>query len=166
MADERLVLVDEGNTTRFRDLLAALSAVAVVAAAANSFATTDIVARFSNLLARQQIVTAFAQKDFRLLRSFTWGSSPEIAEAFVLDDPALKSRWRTMLQDLGGVAGVVALQSDFAAASLHIVYNTAVTERGTLLTRIAQAGFSVSPLLSGQAVRSGERIIIPPNGTA
>jgi hypothetical protein len=165
LVEEVLVLVDAGNASRFADLMAALTAIAAVQITSNSFLEANVTV-IRNAGARSQILAAASQRGFALLRSFTWTVAQGTAEAFTLDDPGLKKRWRAMLEGLRAAPGVTALQSRLAEATVHVIYNSAMIDRSVVLLKISQQGFAVSPLLSQQVGRTGARIIVPPNGSA
>jgi hypothetical protein len=165
MAAERLVLVDVDNTNRFADLLAAVNAIGKVATQSNSFVAADIVALYTAIAQRAQIISAIGQRGFQFLRSYSWTpSAGGIAEAFALEDRQLKARWRRSIDDLSAVPGVVELQSNLAEATLHVVYNAAMIDRGVIVSRLSKNGFAVSPLESARAEGIGTKIVIPPNG--
>jgi hypothetical protein len=163
--EERLALVDPDNAGRFDALVAAVNALSQVASRSNSFVTSEIVATFAAATVRAQIITAIGQRGFQFLRSYSWvPAAGGIAEAFTLEDLQLKTRWRRMLEDLRATPGVTALRSNLAEATIHVVRNAAMIDRGAMLARISKSGFATSPLLSEQAERIGAKIIIPPNG--
>jgi hypothetical protein len=167
MVEERLALVDADNAGRFEDLLAAVNALGQVAAASNSFVASDIIAVLAATTVRPQIIAAIGQRGFRFLHSYSWTApTGGIAEAFTLEDLRLKTRWRRMFEDLRAMPGVTELQSNLGEATIHVVYNAAMIDRGAILSRMSQNGFAVSPPLSERAERTGAKFVVPPNGPA
>jgi hypothetical protein len=165
MVEELLALVDADNAKRFADLVAAVNALGKVANQSTSFVAAAIVASFTATTVRTQIIAAIGQHGFRFLRSHSWTPpAGGIAEAFTFEDTQLKTRWRSMLEDLRAMPGVTGLQSNLAEATIYLVRNTAMVARDTVLSKIKNSGFAVSPLLSQQPERVGAKIVIPPNG--
>jgi hypothetical protein len=167
VVQELLMLVDPDNARRFQDLLTAVKAVAQLPNKlnpSNTFVVADFVAVFTALATRQQIISAIAAHGFHFLRSFSWSVAGATAEAFTLEDQALKSRWRTMFEGLRLTPGVVELESNLGEATIHVAYNNAMVGRDDIVSKISQRGFAVSPLLSQRVERIGAKIIIPANG--
>jgi hypothetical protein len=165
MVEELLALVDADNVKRFGDLLTAINSLGKVVRESNSFVADDIVVLFAATTVRPQIISAIGQHGFRFLRSHSWTPpAGGIAEAFTLEDMQLKTRWRRMLEELRATPGVIELQSNLAEATIDIVRNAAMIDRDDVLSKVANSGFAVSPLLSQQLERIGAKIVIPPNG--
>jgi hypothetical protein len=167
VVEELLMLIDADNAGRFQDLLTAVKAVAQLPNElnpSNTFVVADIVAVFTAPATRQQIISAIANHGFQFLRSFSWSATGGTAEAFTLEDQSLKSRWRTMFEELRVTPGVVEVQSNLGEATIYVAYNNALIGRDDILSKISQRGFAVSPLLSQRVERIGAKITIPPNG--
>jgi hypothetical protein len=164
VVEEVLSLVATGNDRRFQQLLASVNAVADVRVSSNAFLSAEIVALFAATGARQQVIAAIGIHGFQLLRSFSWLVAGGSAEAFTLEDRALKTSWRAMLEELRLTPGVVELQSDLGAGTIDIVYNDLMLSRDGILSKLSQQGFAVSPLLSQRVERIGAKFTIPPNG--
>ena len=59
---------------------------------------------------------------------------------------------------------MIDLQSDMAAATLRLTYNSAITLSVDVRAVIDGKGFAVVPAQSFQVERLGDRITVPPNG--
>jgi hypothetical protein len=162
--EEVLSLVATSNDRRFQELLAAVNTLGQVGAASNTFVSADIVAVFVLPAVRQQIIAAIGAHRFQLLRSFSWSAAAGTAEAFTLEDRALKTSWRAMLEELRVTPGVIQLQSNLGEATIDVFYNDAMLSRDGILSKLSEKGFAVSPLLSQRAERIGAKFIVPPNG--
>lgn len=111
---------------------------------------------------RQQVIDEINSR-FHLLRTVAWAEGAKTAEAFTFDDSQVKSSWRAMIAELADKPGVVEVQSTIAEASLGIAYHGGMLQREDMLKVINAHGFSVEGSQSAVLLRTGAKIVIPPN---
>jgi len=109
---------------------------------------------------RNDLLNAMQTRGFRRLRSFGFPFGGRFAESFVLDDPAAKVDWQTLLDDLHATPGLVDVQTELTESTLDIVYNSAAISRESLVNLISSHGFDFEAIPYS---RVGRKIRIPPN---
>jgi hypothetical protein len=163
LVEERLVLTPVDFNTRFTDLLTALNALGAVQNAVQDFLESTVLLVYDpTVTARQQILNQIQVKGFHFLRAFAWTIATDTAEAFTFDDLAVKENWQKLVDGLAAMPGVPQVQSILTTATLHLAYNSAMVNRGAILSKIQTAGFALMPE-SAAFSRSGAKIIVPPN---
>lgn len=109
----------------------------------------------------QQILNQIQSNGFHFLRAFAWSKETKTAEAFTFDHLEVKSNWQILIDDLAAMPGMLEVQSTVTEATLHLVYNSAMAPRETILTQVQKRGFDIPE--SSTFSRIGAKITIPPN---
>jgi hypothetical protein len=176
MVEERLVLGHAEFASRLESLRAAASAFGEVREIEMSPFEGAPVHRKPDLIESRLVVTYAPESlrsgitgeiksRFRFLRSFAWETGSKTAEAFTFDDPLVKARFRAVITALAGKPGVSAVRPEIGEAAVGIQYHRDTFPRSELLGIIASNGFSIEQPRS-LSVRTGSKIIIPPNEIA
>ena len=111
---------------------------------------------------RQQIIARINQ-DLHFIDSFAWVNGNPTSEAFRLDDRVAKSQWQTMITNLDTKPGVLEVRSTIVEGTVEIAYHRTRVSRQEIIGIIVGNRFSIEGEQSSELLRSGSRIVIPPN---
>ncbi len=174
---ERLVLFIPGFAKRIDDLQQNLTAFGEVERGTVScfdakksetqephfIETTLVVSYHKDPSMHRSILTVIEDAGFHVLYAVAHErADTKISEAFTFDDPSVRKAWRELVEGLEELPGMLHVRSLVAESALEIDYNSAALERQSILGLLGQHGFVLDPT-SVQAVRIGEKIVIPPN---
>lgn len=175
VVEERLVLQNQQFYDRFEDLRAALSGFGEVrvgemttfegetAPREPDFIQSTVVVIYPpSTVTRQQIIAEIKAR-FHFVRAFAWAQGNAIAEAFTLDDQAVKSQWQAMSASLAAKPGVIDVRSAVTESTLSIAYHGGTVSRQAITAVITAGGFSILGDRSATLLRTGARIVVPPN---
>ena len=111
---------------------------------------------------RPQIITQINQL-FHFMGSFAWTLGSSTAEAFRLDDQVAKSQWQALIASLDSRPGVLELRSAITEGTVEITYHSSGISRQEIIEAIDSNRFSILGEQSAVLLRSGARIVVPPN---
>jgi hypothetical protein len=173
--EERLKLTHRDFIARIEELRKALGAFGEVRVGELGFFDDETRPRDPDFLESTVVViytpspTTHSQivseinKRFHLLGAFAWSQADKTAEAFTFDDRQVKSQWQAMTSSLIGKPGMSSVRSVIAEATLQVVYHGGRLSREEILTVITANGFSVEAAQLSEVLRTGAKIVIPPN---
>jgi len=165
VGQQQMQLSYPDSETRYRALLDNLGAIGVVVSEESDFIEAVVAITYDGKAAtRQQILGAIKTQGFDLLDSHLCGSGPAFTEAFVFNDHGAKQAWRDLLEGLGELPGILAVQSVLSDAMLTIVFNKAMVGDLAIPNLMAARGFTTSsPPIDFS--RAGTAIVVPPKRT-
>ncbi|HEU4388918.1 MAG TPA: hypothetical protein VFV34_14050 [Blastocatellia bacterium] len=173
--EERFVLRHQQFFDSFENLRTALAALGDVSAGELSpfegdvmavdpdFIETTIVVVYDGSPALRQQIIAEIRARFDLLRAFAWPQDGKTAEAFTFDDQSVKSQWQSMIADLAVETGVTRITSAITDRTVEVAYHSARISHQTIAAIIGANGFAIQSESSAVLLRTGARIVIPPN---
>lgn len=177
LAQEHLVLVYSAFVTRFTGLVETLGLLGTVELERDTLfeetvprdpdfvESTVVVVYAPSVSTRQGILQEINNYGFQCVRTHAWEKGTSTAEAFTIIDGEAREHWRTMIEGLVSLPGVLGVRSLVTEKVVELRYNQAMVNRERILAVVEAEGFALLPE-SICLTASGTRITVPPNQMA
>ena len=145
LAEQQIQLFHPDSESRYQSLIPALDAVGAIVTEEHDLMEGVVVLTYDGQpAARKQILGTIKKHGFDFINSFQWTVDSSVAESFVFEDHNTKTSWRTLLEGLRELTGVLEVQSGLSEVTLTVVFNSAMVKSEAIYNLVASKGFAAA----------------------